>query len=238
MVSWPEAGGPWERVHIDYAPRFHGFALLIVVDAYSKWVEVGITRPDQMSAEKTISLLKTFVSRYGFVKMWFSDNGTQFVSQQFQDFVASMGAVHRTTAPYFPASNGQAERVVQLVKRGLSKILPGGGRMESAVEDFLFHYRHTPHSVTGVSPAELFLGRQIRNRLTLLADAKAPSIRPQVYAPPFGPGKDVWMRSFAVRTPRWVPAQVTQNFGNRHFQVCDGEGNLFRRHVDQLRARR
>ena len=36
--EWPER--PWSRLHADYAGPFLGKMFLIVVDAYSKWLEV------------------------------------------------------------------------------------------------------------------------------------------------------------------------------------------------------
>ena len=36
--KWPERD--WSRVHVDYASPLEGFILLILVDAYSKWMEV------------------------------------------------------------------------------------------------------------------------------------------------------------------------------------------------------
>ena len=34
-----------------------------------------------------------------------------------------------------------------------------------ALQDFLFQYRVTPHTVTGMSPAELLMGRKLRDKL-------------------------------------------------------------------------
>lgn len=38
-----------------------------------------------------------------------SDNGKQFTSQQFESFLNSRAIIHKTSAPYRPVSNGQAE---------------------------------------------------------------------------------------------------------------------------------
>ena len=38
LWEWPER--PWSRLHADYTGPFLGKMFLIVVDAYSKWLEV------------------------------------------------------------------------------------------------------------------------------------------------------------------------------------------------------
>ena len=37
---WEKTKTPWSRIHIDFAGPFHGQTFLIVVDSYSKWLEV------------------------------------------------------------------------------------------------------------------------------------------------------------------------------------------------------
>ena len=67
---------------------------------------------------------------------------------------------------YHPATNGLAERAVQTVKRGVKKTK--SGTLSDKIARFLFAYRNTPHSTTGVSPAELSMGRKLRSPLDLL----------------------------------------------------------------------
>ena len=38
--SWERTNNPWERLHIDYLGPFMGKMFLVIVDSYSKWVEV------------------------------------------------------------------------------------------------------------------------------------------------------------------------------------------------------
>ena len=114
VISWPATDGPWQRVHIDNAPKLNNRVLLIVVDAYSRWLEVGITGSDDVSSSRTIEILRTFFSRYGFPKTIVSDNGPQFSSREFSSFVKSFGGQHQFTAPFSPSTNGQAERAVAL----------------------------------------------------------------------------------------------------------------------------
>ena len=50
-----------------------------------------------------------------------SDNGTCFMSEEFESLLQANGIKHVTSAPYHPASNSLADRVVQIMKNGLKK---------------------------------------------------------------------------------------------------------------------
>ena len=76
------------------------------------------------------------------------------------------GIRHIRTAPYHPASNGQAERAVKIVKDALKK--SSTASLQTRLSRFLFHYRLTPHSTTGIAPAELLLGRRPHSHLDLV----------------------------------------------------------------------
>lgn len=73
---WPSA--PWKRVHIDYAGPFMQRMFLIVVDAYSKWIDVVMMT--STTSESTINALRYLFSSYGLPVEIVSDNGPQFVS--------------------------------------------------------------------------------------------------------------------------------------------------------------
>ena len=140
-----------------------GRMLLIVVDSHSKWIEVHVTT--SATATTTIEKLRTTFATHGLPEVLVSDNGPAFVSTEFEEFLQHNGIKHLTSAPYHPASNGLAERAVQTVKEALKKMT---GPLEVRVQRFLFKYRVTPQATTGVSPAELLMGRRIRTHLDLL----------------------------------------------------------------------
>ena len=50
-----------------------------------------------------------------------TDNATTFTSEEFREWCKSRGIVHLTVAPYHPATNGAAERLVQTFKQALRK---------------------------------------------------------------------------------------------------------------------
>ena len=235
VLSWPSTNRPMQRIHIDYAPKFKGKALLIMVDAYSQWVEVGITGTADMSSERTVEILSEWFSRWGYPEEIVSDNGTPFKSQVFRNFVKEIGARHSFTAPYTPSTNGAAERTVQSVKRGLSKILNSSvsTSLKKAVLQWVFAFRFTPSAVRGSSPAQLFLNREIRSPLSILCPPAQTAIAPpNLTDTPRDIGKSC---RFKIKPGgQWLPAKITEVLGRRHYLVEDQSGQIHKRHRDHL----
>ena len=88
-----------------------------------------------------------------------SDNGPNFTSHEFQQFLKGNGIKHVTVSPYHPVSNGQAERAVRFFKEGIEKMEEGTMRTK------LSRFWITPHTTTGVAPAELLMKRRLRTHL-------------------------------------------------------------------------
>ena len=149
--EWPHH--PWARVHIDYAGPVEGKMLLVVVDAHSKWVDVAAVT--WATSSITIEKLRGMIATHGIPDVIVSDNGTVFTSDEFETFMRLNGIRHVRSAPYHPSTNGLAERAIQILKENLRKSKTGS--LETSRS--LFKYRTTPHTTTGVSPAELLMGR-------------------------------------------------------------------------------
>ena len=109
---WPNQ--PWKRVHLDFAGPFQGAMFLLAVDAHSKWPEVHIMK--DTTTTKTIDVLRNIFSSYGIPEQLVTDNGPQFISDDFAMFVRMNGIKHIRCAPYHPATNGLVERFVQIVE--------------------------------------------------------------------------------------------------------------------------
>ena len=113
--SWQYPSKPWERIHIDFCGPFRNHMYLIVVDAYSKWPEV-IRMSSSTSTSETIKVLLSLFSRHSLPDKLVSDNGPQFRSDEFKEFMLNCGILHIKTAPYHPQTNGEAERFIQTFK--------------------------------------------------------------------------------------------------------------------------
>ena len=110
---WPAR--PWQHVHLDFAGPFLGHMFMIMVDAHSKWPE--IVEMSSTTTKQTIAVLNKVFAVYGLPEQVVSDNGPQFISDEFQLFMKSNGIKHIRCSPYHPSSNGLAERMVQTFKK-------------------------------------------------------------------------------------------------------------------------
>ena len=163
---WYYATRPWEHINIDYAEKNCRY-YLTVVDSYSKWLEVFSM--NSMTAGKIIERLRLLIARYGLPEILVSDNGGQFVSEEFSNFLKTNGIQHIKIPPY-AATNRQAERYVHTLKQRLTKHMLEDNKSseEHCLANFLLSYRTTPNSRTGQSPAELMMKRSLRTRLRML----------------------------------------------------------------------
>ncbi|GFR75040.1 Pol polyprotein [Elysia marginata] len=124
---------------------------LVIVDAHSKWMDVCVM--SKITASDTIFHLRSVFTSHGLPDTIVSDNGPTFTSQEFQDFMRYNNIHHIRTAPYHPSSYGLAKRAVETYKSSLPKMTRD--TVHEKANRFLFKYCTTPHSTTGVTPAEL-----------------------------------------------------------------------------------
>ncbi|PIC43759.1 hypothetical protein B9Z55_004376 [Caenorhabditis nigoni] len=248
LCSWPIPTAPWQRVHCDYAGPVDGRYYLVIVDAFSKWPEVIPTT--SITSTATINILRRIFAQFGEPKTLVSDNGTQFTSSQFQSFCKDRGISHLRSPPFHPQSNGQAERFVDTIKRGLGK-LKGEETTDTALYVFLQNYRSTPCSSSpdGSTPAQNFIGRNIRTFLNqLLPKDQLPNSHDTEMEKQFNKqhgarsrsyqvGEKVYVKNYRnINTATWISGTIQKRIGRTLYRVLVKDA-VWIRHANQLRRR-
>ncbi|XP_062523896.1 uncharacterized protein K02A2.6-like [Corticium candelabrum] len=237
LHRWEYPAKPWQRLHVDFAGPLDGQMYLLVIDAYSKWPEIFSMR--STVAEETVATLRTLFARLGLPDQVISDNGPQFTSECFRMFMCKNGIRHVTGAPYHPATNGQAERLVQSFKRAM-KAEKRERTAQHKLDRFLLSYRNSPQATTGQSPAQLLLGRNIKSRLDLVKPSVEREVNSKLiqneYRPPkgFAKGQAIWFRNYHLG-PKWLVGTVEEQTGPVSYRVATPT-RTHRLHADQMRS--
>jgi hypothetical protein len=232
-IEWPVPPRPWSRVHIDHF-FFEGKICLIAIDALSKYIECEIV--PNVSVDETIDALRIIFSRNGLCDLLVSDNASCFTAQKFKEFLSSNGIQHITPPPFNPASNGQAERAVRVLKDLLKKS-NSSGTLKSRLAKVLIYYRCVPHSVTNIPPSV-----SLNNRKFITAKDRVNPKYCYVHNPDLKsktiPQLEIGNKVLALNLrdgPKWYQSTVVQKIGiniyNVHIHDLDV---VWRRHTNQL----
>ena len=97
-----------------------------------------------------------------------SDNGPQYTSEAYEEFAKEYQFDHKTSSPYYPQSNGEAERGVKTIK----------GLLKKCDDPYLalLAYRTTPTLGGRYSPSELLMNRLPRTTVPSTIEQRRPRI--------------------------------------------------------------
>ena len=159
---------PWKFCSVDLlGPIPDGRSIIIVIDYYSRLFEAGFLGSTKTG--KVVSFLENVFARYGYPEMLRSDNGPQFVSSEFQSYLAECSIKWISTTPLWPQANGQVERTNRSVLKTLRIANSEGRNLEQALLEFVVAYKSTPHAATGMTPYALMFGREMRTKLPMFS---------------------------------------------------------------------
>ena len=145
---WAFPEQPWQRLHLDFLEPVYNRIWLVIVDAHSKWPEM-ISFSSMPSSKVLTNTLRNIFARFGLPLEIVTDNAAQFTSQEFKQFYYYRGILHRLSAPYHPATNGDAERFVRTFKEAMKSFENQNDWLTNALR-FLLSYRTTPRATLGV----------------------------------------------------------------------------------------
>lgn len=160
------ADGLWSTLQIDYIGPLptgkHGLRYaLVVVDVFSKWVEVLPVRKDD-SVSTARALVNHVFCTWGLPRLLSSDRGSHFTGKIMQTVCALLGVQQQFHAPYHPQSAGIVERMNRTIKSRIAKILlDKGNTWVDAIPFVLMSIRGTISSATQFTPFELMTGRKM-----------------------------------------------------------------------------
>ena len=135
-----------------------------ILDGYSRSIVHWEIR-EQMKEDDVEVILQRVREKYpGVSPRIISDNGPQFVSRDFKEFIRIAGMTHVKTSPYYPQSNGKLERYDRTIKGDCIRA-HNISSLEDArrvVTEYVTHYNEVRlHSAIGyVTPHTKLAGKE------------------------------------------------------------------------------
>ncbi len=209
---------------------------IVMLDYNSRWPDI-YTSEKLPTSSSIIGWLKSVFTRFGYPEDVTTDNGSQFTSKEFQDFLNENGIKHSKTVPYNPPANGLVERFNREIKAILQASRYDVKTYEDRIQSLLSMARTTVNRGTGKRPDEMFLGRKIRTKLSapaLLYMDKEADERRKKYQESYSEEGEAQLKvgdyaKFRKETgvfkgqPRWsLPYKVIERMGPSTFKLEQG----------------
>jgi hypothetical protein len=111
--------GPHKHWHIDISYLNLGgtfYYMCSILDGYSRFIVHWEIR-ESMTEQEVETILQRAREKFpNETPRIISDNGPQFISKDFKQFIRICGMTHVRTSPYYPQSNGKLERYHRTIK--------------------------------------------------------------------------------------------------------------------------
>jgi transposase InsO family protein len=157
---------PHEHWHIDIAYlNICGtfYYMCTILDGFSRYIIHWDIRESMTEADVEMILQRARENFPDARPRIISDNGPQFISRDFREFIRISGMTHVKTSPYYPQSNGKVERYHKTIKGTCIRVHTPLS-LQDAIEivtEFVSHYNtRRLHSAIGyVTPKDKLEGR-------------------------------------------------------------------------------
>ena len=159
-VSLDVATLPWSEEGYRY--------FLLVVDTFSKWIEI-IPMRDQTAESIKKAFLEGWVNRHGVPAVLMSDQGKNVDGEVLHALCNEYGICKKHSSAYHPEGNGTAERAIGRVKQVMRCLLADRNMPKThwplLLSEISFVSNSLPSANTTVSPQELTYGHILRSPL-------------------------------------------------------------------------
>ena len=130
------------------------------------------------TSSSIIRCLEKHFTRHGIPETLRTDNGSNLVSHETEEFFNELGIKHKRTILLWPRANGEVERQNKSLLKAMRAAHAEEKPWQRELQKYLLAYRSTPHTITGVSPAELLYGRKIRTKMPEFESTEEEEERP------------------------------------------------------------
>ena len=163
---------PFQAVCSDFF-TVNGIHYLAICDRYSGWLSIFSLAKD--NSKHVISVLRNYFARWGIPTNFTTDAAPVYVSREMEEFLARYGVSHRVSSSYYPVGNKRSEVAVKSAKRMIMENLTPSGSLDTdKFTRALLIHRNQTDPVSGLSPAQVIFGRQLRDHLPLQPEKFQP----------------------------------------------------------------
>jgi hypothetical protein len=142
--------------------------ILIAMDYFTKWPEAYVL-PNQEAETVAKVLVVQFVSHFGTPVELHSDQGRNFESLVFSEMCKLLGIKKTRTTPLHPQSDGMVEWFNRTIEHQLAIFVDENQKdWDEHIPLLLMAYWTATHKSTGLTPAKVMMGRELRVPLDLL----------------------------------------------------------------------
>jgi hypothetical protein len=130
----------------------------LVIDHHSRYVWAFATPTN--TTQSSINILSTIFRTFGTPKRLLTDNGTNYTSKQFKNFLAENKVIHSLTSPYHPQTNATCEKtngtIVEKLRIAIKE--KNHRKWSTLLPEVVNFFNNTPHDSTGFTPRFLMFG--------------------------------------------------------------------------------
>ncbi|KAJ1582084.1 hypothetical protein NDA15_001662 [Ustilago hordei] len=153
---------PWGSISLDFIeglPPSKKYdsktydSILVIVDRLTKFAILAPTHKTVTAKQTAVLLYGHMVRLFGYPDHMVSDRGRQFISGAWKAFAEQMGVKHSLSTAYHPQTDGQTERVNQVIEQYLRMYCNyEQNDWANLLDTAAFVYNNMVHNSIGVSP--------------------------------------------------------------------------------------
>ena len=159
-VSIPDT--TWTKLALDITGPFidapHSQRYIVAaIDYTSKYATIHSC--NTITSASILRWLDELFCDFGLLSQIVTDNGHQFTSDLFTQYLAERDIEHIRATPYCLQSNGLVERFNRILKSGIQALTREGVSWTVGLHQLLINYRGTAHGADNASPAAHLFSR-------------------------------------------------------------------------------